>query len=58
MVAQKLFQIENIAQDSTHAWITSPSLELCKNQTQEDYEKKGENAVIKRQYEKWLPPQA
>ena len=46
MVAQNLFHIENIAQDYTHAKVISPRLELCKNQTQEDYEKKRENAVI------------
>ena len=40
MIARKLYQIKNIAQDSTHAKITSPSLELCKNQTQENYESK------------------
>ena len=45
----KTLSNKNIAQHSTHAKVTSPSLELCKNQTWVDHQKKRENAVIKRE---------
>ena len=35
-----------------------PKLRTLQVLTREEHENKRENAVIKREYEKWLPPQA
>jgi hypothetical protein len=49
---------KNIAQDSTHAKVTSPSFTFCKDQLEKFMTRKEKNAVMKTECEKWLPPQA
>jgi hypothetical protein len=49
---------KNIAQDSTHAKVTSPSLAFCKNKLEKITKRKEKMELSKRECEKWLPPQA